>query len=195
MGEEGGIELKLEPSRQIKVKAEAERSSYITLTHYRPSSRPALMWPLHKLASHHFRCLEGTAVGSFAKYLKISHDKKRQQQMKNITAATGTHKMLCFLPLALRMGQGEQSVSGFMGFSKDTLPHTAACLPRANIRGISTIKPLSIYHPLSHNARGVKRFGVFSDICMHNGSDKHSGGASCSYIFKKGRLIHQSLQR
>lgn len=146
--------------------------AYITLAHYQPSNRPALMWPLHKLASHQFRCLDGTAVRGFAKYLKLSHDKKRQQQMKHIKAARRTHKMLCFLPFALRMGQGHQSVSGFMVFSKDRLPRAAVCLPRADVGAIKTIRPLSFHHPQSDNARGQERSGVFSAVCTHDGSDQ-----------------------
>lgn len=89
---------------KTEVFAKAKMPAYITLSHYWPSSRPALMWPLHKLASHQFRCLDGTAVRGFAKYLELSHDKKRQQQMKHIKVARGTHKMLFLAQLLVRPG-------------------------------------------------------------------------------------------
>lgn len=141
--------------------------AYITLTHYRPSSRPALMWPLHKLASHQFKCLDGTAVRGFAKYLELSHDKKRQQQMKHIKAARGTHKMLFS---SFRSQDGPRRPECFWIYGP--LPHAAACSPRADVGAIKTNRPLSFHHPLSDNARGEERSGVFSAICTHKGSEQ-----------------------
>ncbi len=141
--------------------------AYITISHYRPSSRPALMWPLHKLASHQFRCLDGTAVRGFAKYLELSHDKKRQQQMKHIKAARGTHKMLFS---SFRSQDGPRRPECFWIYGP--LPRTAACSPRADVGAIKTNRPLSFHHPLSDNARGEERSGVLSSVCTHNGSEQ-----------------------
>lgn len=91
----------------------------------------------------------------------------------------------CFLPFAHRMGQGDQSVSGFMVFSEDRLPRAAACLPRADVGAIKTIRPLSFHHPLSDNARGQERSGVFSDVCTHNGSEQLWVPASDSVLVLK----------
>lgn len=114
----------------------------------------------------------------FAKYLELSHDKKRQQQMKHIKAARGTHKMLFS---SFRSQDGPRRPECFWIYGP--LPHAAACSPRADVGAIKTNRPLSFHHPLSDNARGEERSGVLSSVCTHNGSEQ-------IFLLQKQRKIY-----
>ncbi len=148
--------------------------AYITLSPYRPSSRPALMWPLHKLASHQFRHLDGTAVRGFAKYLELSRDKKRQQQMKHIKVARGTHKML-FSSFLSQDGPRRPECFWIYG----PLPRAAACSPRADV-GI--LKPTGLW--------------VFTTLCQIMPEERNGLMKSWSFCFKnKGKYnVTQNLR-